>query len=161
QAHTLAVQVPDQPVWATVDFTRIAQALANLLSNAAKYTEPHGRISVALSSDAADANIVVSDTGIGIPAALLPRIFDMFTQLQAHRDRTYGGLGVGLTLARRLLQLHGGTITAASEGQGRGSQFTIRLPLEQTAEETAPRSHGDHAAPSVAACRILIAEDSQ
>src|SRR6185436_914875 len=140
QAHTLAVQVPDQPVWATVDFTRIAQALANLLSNAAKYTEPHGRISVALSSDAADANIVVSDTGIGIPAALLPRIFDMFTQLQAHRDRTYGGLGIGLTLARRLVRLHGGSIDASSEGPGRGSQFTIHLPLVTVARGPEPRS---------------------
>jgi PAS domain S-box-containing protein len=160
QGHTLAVQLPEYPVWANVDFTRIAQALANLLSNAAKYTEPGGHISVALSSDAGDATITVTDTGIGIPPAFLPRIFDMFTQLQAHRDRTYGGLGVGLTLARRLLQLHGGTVTASSEGQGHGSQFTIRLPLETITQGTEARSKGDDAAPSIIGCRVLIAEDS-
>ena len=78
----------------------------------------------------------MTDTGIGIPRALLPRIFDMFTQLQAHRDRTYGGLGIGLTLSRRLVQLHGGTMTASSDGPGRGSQFTVRLPLASLAAET-------------------------
>ena len=114
QAHTLTVDMPEGPIWADVDFTRIAQAVSNLLSNAAKYTEPGGHIGVTASSDAGIATIIVGDTGIGIPPALLPRIFDMFTQLQAHRDRTYGGLGIGLTLSRRLVQLHGGSIDATS-----------------------------------------------
>jgi CheY-like chemotaxis protein/anti-sigma regulatory factor (Ser/Thr protein kinase) len=160
QMHSLILHLPENPIWVDVDFTRIAQAIANLLSNAAKYTESGGHISVTASSDAADAAIVVSDTGIGIPPAHLPRIFDMFTQLQAHRDRTYGGLGIGLTLARRLVQLHGGTITASSEGPGRGSQFTIRLPLETAARGPEARpDEGVRVSRSIG-CRILIAEDS-
>src|SRR6185369_15642054 len=159
QMHSLTLHLPENPIWVDVDFTRIAQAIANLLSNAAKYTESGGHISVTASSDAADAAIVVSDTGIGIPPAHLPRIFDMFTQLQAHRDRTYGGLGIGLTLARRLVQLHGGTITASSEGPGRGSQFTVRLPLAGFAAG-AEREGPDPAAARAARCRVLVAEDS-
>jgi PAS domain S-box-containing protein len=159
QAHTLTVQLPEGPIWADVDFTRIAQALSNLLSNAAKYTEPGGHIGVAASSDAGTATITVSDTGIGIPPVLLPRTFDMFTQLQAHRDRTYGGLGIGLTLSRRLVQLHGGTIDASSDGPGRGSQFTIRLPLEIVPQGKEARLAADET-PFNVGCRVLVAEDS-
>jgi PAS domain S-box-containing protein len=160
QAHTLTVQLPEGPIWADVDFTRIAQALSNLLSNAAKYTEPGGHIGVAASSDAGTATITVSDSGIGIPPVLLPRTFDMFTQLQAHRDRTYGGLGIGLTLSRRLVQLHGGTIEAASEGPGRGSQFTIRLPLVTIPQGKETRPDADEGTPFNVGCRVLVAEDS-
>ena len=160
QAHTLTLHSPEGPIWVDVDFTRIAQAISNLLSNAAKYTEPGGQISVTASSDAAGATITVSDTGIGIPPALLPRIFDMFTQLQAHRDRTYGGLGIGLTLARRLVRLHGGSIDASSEGPGRGSQFTIHLPLATVARGPEPRSDESGRVSRTVGCRILIAEDS-
>ena len=159
QAHTLTVDMPEGPIWADVDFTRIAQAVSNLLSNAAKYTEPGGHIGVAASSDAGIATIIVSDTGVGIPPALLPRTFDMFTQLQAHRDRTYGGLGIGLTLSRRLVQLHGGSIDAASEGPGRGSQFTIRLPVETILQGTEVRP-ADEATARHVGCRVLVAEDS-
>jgi PAS domain S-box-containing protein len=160
QGHTLTMHLPEDPIWADVDFTRIAQALSNLLSNAAKYTEPGGHISVTATSLGRNATITVSDTGIGIPPMLLPRIFDMFTQLQVHRDRTYGGLGVGLTLARRLVQLHGGTLNASSEGPGRGSQFAIRLPLETIAPPTEAPSGGDQAASRHVGCRVLIAEDN-
>jgi len=160
QAHTLTVHLPENPIWAELDFTRIAQALSNLLSNAAKYTEPGGHITVAASSDGTAATITVTDTGIGIPPMLLPRIFDMFTQLQAHRDRTYGGLGIGLTLARRLVQLHGGTITASSEGPGHGSQFTIRLPVETVAQGNEAQRDRDETTPRNVGCRVLIAEDS-
>jgi PAS domain S-box-containing protein len=160
QEHTLTVHVPERPIWVNVDSTRIAQALSNVLSNAAKYTEPGGQITVSASSDDQGAAVTVTDTGIGIPRVLLPRIFDMFTQLQAHRDRTYGGLGIGLTLSRRLLQLHGGTITASSEGPGRGSQFTVRLPLDSVAERAASEIGGDEGAAGVVRCRVLVAEDS-
>ena len=160
QEHTLTMQLPEGPIWADVDFTRIAQALSNLLSNAAKYTEPGGHIGVAASSDAGSATITVSDNGVGIPPAQLRRIFDMFTQLQAHRDRTYGGLGIGLTLSRRLVQLHGGTIEASSEGPGHGSQFTIRLPLKTVPQEKAARPDADEGAPLNVGCRVLVAEDS-
>jgi PAS domain S-box-containing protein len=159
QAHALTVQTPERPIWIDADFTRIAQALSNLLSNAAKYTEPGGRISIAAASDDQGATVTVTDNGIGIPRPLLPQIFDMFTQLQAHRDRTYGGLGIGLTLSRRLVQLHGGTVTASSDGPGRGSRFTVRLPLASVAAE-AERAGADHAGARVARCRVLVAEDS-
>jgi CheY-like chemotaxis protein len=138
----LTVHVPERPIWIDADLTRIAQALSNLLSNAAKYTEPGGQITVAASANEEGATVTVTDTGIGIPRAMLPRIFDMFTQLQAHRDRTYGGLGIGLTLSRRLVQLHGGTITASSDGPGHGSQFTVRLPLANLAAEDGARGGG-------------------
>jgi PAS domain S-box-containing protein len=160
QMHSLTVHVPESPIWVDVDFTRIAQAVSNLLSNAAKYTEPRGHITVTASSSATDATIGVSDTGIGIPPELLPRIFDMFTQLQAHRDRTYGGLGIGLTLARRLVKLHGGTITASSAGLGRGSEFTIRLPLDTVARVSEARADVVDRASRSVGCRILVAEDS-
>jgi len=159
QAHALTVHVPERPIWIDADLTRIAQALSNLLSNAAKYTEPGGQITVAASANEEGATVTVTDTGIGIPRAMLPRIFDMFTQLQAHRDRTYGGLGIGLTLSRRLVQLHGGTITASSDGPGHGSQFTVRLPLANLAAETAHEA-ADAATARAARCRVLVAEDS-
>jgi PAS domain S-box-containing protein len=158
QAHTLTVHLPEAPLWADVDFTRITQALSNILSNAAKYTEPGGRIVIAVSKDSTSAKITVADTGVGIPPHLLPRIFDMFTQLQEHRDRTYGGLGVGLSLSRHLVQLHGGTIDAASEGSGRGSQFTIRLPLDTATPAAEAEPRGDDR--TRVRRRILIAEDS-
>jgi CheY-like chemotaxis protein len=103
--------------------------------------------------------VTVEDTGTGIPAAMLPRIFDMFTQLQEHRDRTLGGLGIGLALAKRLIELHGGTIHVRSEGIGRGSCFTIRLPLASATDAGhAPRV--DYAARTGSPCRVLVADDN-
>jgi signal transduction histidine kinase/CheY-like chemotaxis protein len=159
QAHVLAVELPDAPLWADADFTRLAQAFSNLLHNAAKYTAPSGRIAVSASGDASLATITVADTGVGIPLGMLPRIFDMFTQPQAHRDRARGGLGIGLTLAKRLVELHAGTIEASSDGPGRGSCFTVRLPLLPAAEDHG--SSPDRAdAPARSGCRVLIADDN-
>lgn len=158
-AHTLTLDLPALPVWTEADFTRLAQVFSNLLNNAAKYTDRGGRIRVNATSTGAEATVTVSDSGVGIPPAMLPRVFDMFTQLQAHRDRTHGGLGIGLTLARRLVELHGGTIEAKSEGTGRGSSFIVRLPVAQvTRTEAAPEAGGEARAPGV--CRVLIAEDN-
>jgi CheY-like chemotaxis protein len=100
----------------------------------------------------------VTDNGIGIEPALLPIVFDMFTQLQPHRNRTHGGLGIGLTLARRFVELHGGTIEAGSEGLAHGSSFIVRLPLAKAAEAERSAGHAEHAACDV--CRILVAEDN-
>jgi signal transduction histidine kinase len=116
RGHTLRVDLPDDPMYADADFTRLAQAFSNLLSNAAKYTNRGGTIAVTAERVAGEALVHVIDNGIGIPPEMLSRIFDMFTQLQAHQDRTTSGLGVGLSLARRLLELHGGTIEARSAG---------------------------------------------
>jgi CheY-like chemotaxis protein len=107
------------------------------------------------------ATVTVADTGLGIPRELLPRIFDMFTQLQAHRDRAQGGLGIGLTLARRLVELHGGTIEAHSEGVGKGSRFTVRLSTTADPAGDVDDVRPGRDAVAASACRILIAEDNQ
>jgi len=155
--HALMVDFARLPVWTDADFTRLAQVFSNLLNNAAKYTQPGGLIRVSLAESGPWVSVTISDTGAGIEAELLPAVFEMFTQLQAHRDRTHGGLGIGLTLARRLVELHGGTIEAKSEGIGRGSTFVVRLPLAGAGEaERAPRQEGTPAAE----CRVLVAEDN-
>jgi signal transduction histidine kinase/CheY-like chemotaxis protein len=159
QAHELKVDLPDAPLWADADLTRLAQAVSNLLNNAAKYTPRGGRIAVSAAADSTLAVVTVSDSGVGIPPEMLPKVFDMFTQLQAHRDRAYGGLGIGLTLAQRLVELHGGTIEASSDGPGRGSRFIIRLPLRQSGDD--PGASPDRAEPPApSGCRVLIAEDN-
>jgi len=156
--HTLSVTVPPEPVWLDADFARLAQAFANLLDNAAKYTDRGGRIAIAASIERGTALVRVSDTGIGIPAQLLPRVFDMFTQLDQSLDRARGGLGIGLALARRLVELHGGTIEAGSEGPGKGTTFTVRLPVAAAPIDTdAAASQGRKVRP----CRVLVAEDSR
>jgi CheY-like chemotaxis protein len=158
RSHTLSVELPAAPIWADADFTRVAQVFSNLLNNAAKFTEPGGNIAVRAAVEEGMATITVADSGVGISAAVLPSIFDMFTQLQRFRDRTQGGLGIGLTLAKRLIELHGGSIHARSEGEGRGSIFTVTLPVvDQTrSRERAKSTLTRTASP----CRILIADDS-
>ncbi|HUD28650.1 MAG TPA: hybrid sensor histidine kinase/response regulator [Novosphingobium sp.] len=126
--HTLAVDMPEEPVWLEADYTRLAQVVANLLNNAAKYTPAGGSIALAARIDGATVEIRVSDNGVGIPAQMQARIFEIFTQVEDHRARAQGGLGIGLALVRRLVSLHGGTISVASEGPGKGSTFTVRLP---------------------------------
>ena len=159
QHHTLALEVPDDTMLLAVDPTRIAQVIANLVSNAAKYTPPHGHITVAAARDAATQEVVLSvtDTGIGIPSEMLPRVFEMFMQLGQSIDRSQGGLGLGLTLVRRLVEMHGGTVAAHSPGLGKGSTFVVRLPVV----ETAPASRPDVATTAAsAALRILVVDDN-
>src|SRR5919197_2402029 len=126
ERHTVDLQA--EPVWANADPTRLDQIVSNLLTNAAKYTPPGGTIRVRVRGEGDEAVVRVADTGIGIPAALLPRIFDLFVQSQRGLDRAQGGLGVGLTLVRRLVGLHGGRVEAWSDGPARGSEFVVRLP---------------------------------
>jgi signal transduction histidine kinase/CheY-like chemotaxis protein len=128
--HDLAVRLPDEPLWLDVDPVRIAQVVANLLNNAAKYTEPRGRILLAVECGGNEAAISIRDNGLGIPEKMLGDIFNMFTQVENSIERSQGGLGVGLSLARRLVELHRGTLTASSEGPGKGSEFVVRLPLK-------------------------------
>jgi two-component system CheB/CheR fusion protein len=127
--HELRVVLPDQPIWINADPTRIAQVIGNLLNNAAKYTPESGQIHLTVELADEMAVIRVRDNGVGIPSGMLSRVFEMFTQVEDAKGRAKGGLGIGLTLAQRLVELHGGTITAASEGSGQGSEFTIRLPV--------------------------------
>ncbi|MCI0629758.1 MAG: PAS domain S-box protein [Phycisphaerales bacterium] len=130
--HELSIDVPNQPLPVQGDIVRLAQVVSNLLNNAAKYTDAGGRI--ALSARNVDAQVVlkVADNGMGIPAHMLERVFEMFTQLappDSPSDRSHDGLGIGLTLVKRLVEMHGGTIEAQSEGPGKGSEFIVRLPL--------------------------------
>ncbi len=127
--HHFTLQLPEEPLEVDVDVLRLSQALLNVLNNAAKYTPAGGRIDLIVSRAQEEVLIAVCDTGIGIPGTLLPRVFDMFAQLDRSLESTTGGLGIGLTLAGRLVGLHGGTLSAHSEGPGRGSRFEIRIPL--------------------------------
>ena len=126
--HLLRVEIPRDPIWMQVDFTRMAQAFANLLNNAVKYTNRGGRITVRVAVEGPQVVVSISDTGVGIAADALPRVFDMFLLNEASQDGKRDGLGIGLTLAKRLIELHDGTIDAASDGPGLGSTFLVRLP---------------------------------
>jgi PAS domain S-box-containing protein len=157
--HRLQLDLPHAPLWADADPTRLAQVLTNLLNNAIKYTGRGGAIRVTATPAGESIQLQIIDNGVGIPAAMLPHVFDMFRQFPGHRDRSHGGLGIGLTLARRLVQLHGGTIEARSDGTGCGSVFTVTLPAAPAAAaaETAPAGR---ARPAARGCRILVADDN-
>jgi signal transduction histidine kinase len=129
-SHKLELDLAREPLRVHGDPVRLAQVLTNILNNAARYTARGGHIRLALRRDGAEAVISVRDNGIGIEPAALPGIFEMFAQAEGTRSRFPGGLGVGLALARRLAEMHGGTIQGASEGPGRGSEFVVRLPVE-------------------------------
>jgi PAS domain S-box-containing protein len=132
--HALTVDVPATRTLVTADPIRMAQVLSNLLHNAAKYTEDGGSIRISAGVEGDSVAFRVRDDGIGIPPAMLDRVFEVFTQVDRTLDRSEGGLGLGLTLVRRLAEMHGGTVEALSEGPGRGSEFVVRLPLTQAAE---------------------------
>ena len=127
--HTLSLQGLEAGFVIHGDLDRLTQVFSNLLSNAAKYTERGGRIDVRVQREGQEAMISISDNGIGIPPEALPGLFQLFAQVSVHQDRTEGGLGIGLSLVRRLVELHQGTVSAFSEGTGRGSTFVVRLPL--------------------------------
>jgi len=128
----LTVDIPRESVWVYADFTRMAQAISNLMNNAVKYTPRGGRITLRAAVEEHEAVISVTDTGVGIAPATLPHIFDMFMQHDDPAGQPRDGLGIGLTLAKRLIELHDGYIQASSEGPGTGATFTIRLPLAQS-----------------------------
>jgi CheY-like chemotaxis protein/anti-sigma regulatory factor (Ser/Thr protein kinase) len=129
RGHQLKVRIEDASLRLLADATRLEQVLANLLNNAAKYTEPGGQIDFTVRREGDEAVLVVRDNGIGIARELLPRVFELFMQAHSTLDRALGGLGIGLTLVRRLVELHNGTVEARSEGPGKGSEFVVRLPL--------------------------------
>jgi signal transduction histidine kinase/ActR/RegA family two-component response regulator len=147
-----------EPVWVSADETRIAQVIDNLLTNGVKYTPAGGSVTMTVRSEGNDALIRVVDTGIGISSALLPRIFDLFVQGEPTRDRAKGGLGIGLTLVKRLVEMHGGSVGACSEGPGRGSTFTVRLP--RLAVPVLALAAGPTRATVRGARRVLLVEDS-
>ncbi len=158
--HELHVSLPREPLHLQADAVRLSQVLGNLIHNACKYTEPGGRIELVAEPDDGELVVTVKDTGIGIPPEMLPRVFEMFTQVDQTRERAQGGLGIGLTLAKELVEMHGGTIEARSEGRGRGTEVIVRLPLiteQQSGRERAPSQPG-HASP---VWRILVVDDNE
>ncbi len=141
--HQLTVTLPPQPVYLEADPVRLAQVFSNLLNNASKYSDPNGRISITVEQQDGEVAVSVKDTGVGISSDMLPKIFEMFTQVDTSLERSQGGLGIGLTLVERLVEMHGGSVSARSEGPGRGSEFVVRLPImfetpntQQTPEPT-------------------------
>jgi two-component system CheB/CheR fusion protein len=154
--------MPTELVVLEVDPSRIEQALGNLLANAAKFTEPGGTVSIAAERGDGEAVIRVRDTGMGITADVLPRIFELFTQGGRTLDRSQGGLGIGLTLVRRIVELHGGTIQAKSAGAGRGSEFVVRLPALSggAADARTVIGAGTPLGQSSRPKRVLIVEDN-
>jgi CheY-like chemotaxis protein/anti-sigma regulatory factor (Ser/Thr protein kinase) len=127
--YQLAVTLPSEPLLLEADPVRLAQVLANLLNNAAKYTEKGGQIWLTARREGPSAVVSVRDNGMGIPADMLPKVFDLFTQVDHISSLAQGGLGIGLTLVRNLVDLHGGSVEAKSQGPGKGSEFVVRLPL--------------------------------
>jgi len=160
-AHQLTIRMPDNAPVIRGDAVRLTQVVGNLINNAAKYTERGGRIEVGVDQDDAGVRLSVRDNGIGIAADALERIFDLFSQLPGGHERAQGGLGVGLTLARRLVELHGGTVEAHSEGAGRGAEIIVRLPAPPPAAATdtpvEPAAPPEHSAASL---RILAVDDN-
>ncbi len=158
--HTLTLQTPKKPVWLRGDFARLSQVVANLLNNAAKYTEAGGAIRLSLTMSDGCATLAVSDNGMGIEPELLPHVFDLFEQGRRSLDRSQGGLGVGLTLVQRIVELHHGRVEVRSAGAGHGTRFEISLPC--MAEVSAPVEedlHGGHGTDDPA-CRVLIVDDN-
>ncbi|MCO5168145.1 MAG: ATP-binding protein [Planctomycetes bacterium] len=159
--QALEVRLPPAPLRLRADPVRLGQVLSNLLLNAAKYTPPGGHIEVAAERAGHEVIVRVKDDGVGIPRALLDRVFDLFVQADRTLDRSEGGLGIGLTLARRLVEMHGGQIHATSEGPGQGSEFVVRLPLltAEPAAALAPAAPHDGEAHD-GARRVLVVDDN-
>jgi PAS domain S-box-containing protein len=159
-AHTFHVSVPAEPLWLRADATRLEQVLANLLTNAVKYTPDGGEIWLTCGCEGDEAVVRVRDSGRGIPPEMLPRIFELFTQVSPSIDRAQGGLGLGLTLVRRLVEMHGGHVTAHSTGLGHGAEFMVRLPLAESYVPHAEVAGSTPGGDPPAAKRILIVEDN-
>lgn len=158
--HELTLTLPAVPVHLDADLTRLAQVFSNLLTNSAKYTPPGGRIWLSAERQEGHVEVSVRDNGIGIPPESLGNIFDMFSQVDRSIERSSGGLGIGLALVKGLVEMHGGTVTVASEGEGRGSTFTVTLPVHAAEREPAVTASTDneHAGPK---WRVLVVDDNR
>jgi signal transduction histidine kinase len=164
--HQLTLDIPSEELILNGDLTRLSQILSNLLNNAAKYTEPGGKIALTADAKGSEVEIRVKDNGVGIPAEMIPQVFEMFAQIDRHLDRSKGGLGIGLRLVKSLVELHGGSIQAASGGAGRGSEFIVRLPLaSESCPQEAESQFKSAAQPAESKSshnlRVLIVDDNQ
>ncbi|HET8699433.1 MAG TPA: ATP-binding protein, partial [Gammaproteobacteria bacterium] len=159
--HDLTVDLPPTPIYIDADPVRVTQVFANILNNAARYTDRGGRIVVSARRSGAHVAVKVTDTGMGVPADALPKLFDMFAQVDETREPAKTGLGVGLTIVKRLVELHGGTVALHSDGPGRGTDVTVRLPTVPAAN-AARAPAAEHSAPGrPVAHRILVADDNR
>ncbi len=161
RSHTLAVRLPQEPVRLVADPVRLAQILANLLVNAAKYTDAGGRIELEARREGEELTIEVRDNGIGICAQMMPRMFTLFAQASPALERSEGGLGIGLSLVRGLVELHGGRVCAYSEGAGQGSKFVVRLPVGNPAAAEDGQEAGPAAHARSRPLRLLVADDNR
>jgi len=157
----LQLDLPTEPLYVEGDFVRLTQIVANLLNNAAKYSDPGGEIRLAVKSEADHAAISVNDDGMGIPADELPRVFDLFMQVERQPNRVHGGLGIGLTLVKSLIELHGGTVNARSGGAGQGSEFVVRLPLAGASDSKRAALDPAGAGAVLTAGRVLVVDDNR
>jgi signal transduction histidine kinase len=133
RGHDLLLDLPAEPILVNADAARLAQVFSNLLTNAAKYTEPSGHIRLSVKRQGPEIVVAVKDDGLGISPLILPRVFDIFTQSEQSLEKSQGGLGVGLHIAKRLVELHGGSVEARSDGEGLGSEFVVTLPAATAA----------------------------
>ncbi len=157
--HQLSIHVPSEPIILNADLTRMTQVFANLLNNAAKFTEPGGHIALTAERHGSEVEVRVRDNGVGISAEMLDKVFDVFTQADPSLDRSQGGLGIGLSLVRGLVELHGGTVEARSEGRGAGSEFVVRLPVPLAIPGDQPAGSAQDR-PTVRR-RILVVDDNR
>jgi signal transduction histidine kinase/CheY-like chemotaxis protein len=162
RGQELVVSVPPEPLPLRADATRLEQVVANLLSNANKYPPRGGHVSVTVARDGETGVVRVRDDGMGMPRDLLGRVFDLFMQSEQALDRSQGGLGIGLTLVRQLVELHGGSVQARSDGPGKGSEFEVRLPLDASATpgQTAARQRPEPAAAGGGSRHVLVVDDN-
>ncbi|MEO8453387.1 MAG: ATP-binding protein, partial [Gemmatimonadota bacterium] len=157
--HALTVSLPRQPIWLYADAARLEQVVVNLLTNAAKYTDEAGHIRLAVDQEGDECVVRVSDTGIGMTPELLPRIFDLFTQSERSLDRAQGGLGIGLAVVQRLVEMHGGRVEAHSS-LGRGSEFVVRLPVLRSPAPPVPAPATEPLASTSPSVRVLVVDDN-
>jgi signal transduction histidine kinase len=161
KAQELRVMLPPEPLFLHADATRLAQVLGNLLNNASKFTPKGGRIELVAERHGETAVVTVRDTGVGIEANMQSRVFELFTQVDAARNLSAGGLGIGLALAKRITELHGGSITLFSEGRDQGSEFVVQLPVMNEITDSAPAPSSASPASPVASRRVLVVDDNQ
>jgi PAS domain S-box-containing protein len=157
----LTIQMPPGVIPMEGDVTRLAQVFANLLNNAAKYTERRGRIILTVERQGGEVRVSVKDTGIGIPPEMLPQLFQMFTQVDRSLDRAQGGLGIGLWLVRQLVEMHGGSVEVHSDGVGKGSEFVVRLPIAVPPDGTESAQGPDSLSTAITQRRILVVDDNE
>ncbi len=159
--HMLHIELPAKPLWLEADPLRLAQIISNLLTNAAKYTDPKGQIRLRASREGNELSVHVCDNGIGISAEMLPKIFEMFSQAVPTLERTEGGLGIGLALVHGFAALHGGSVQARSEGLGKGSEFILRLPLGTVSNNRPEKQPAAAAVQPVTGRKVLVVDDNR